>query len=140
MRILAIPVTLFLSLAASGPLTAQADHVGHGFGEVLRIKAMVQQDSLYRNAPRDTTLLLLIERDDTGRMRVVGTDDPDIPDDGHFRNVSCGRVCEGFIKLAKVVGTDILGGIAGFFGSGGSLVGTLAGAASASTGFMLADM
>ncbi len=73
MRVMAIPVTLLLSLAASGSLTAQADHVGHGFGEVLRIKAMVQQDSLYRAAPRDTTLLLLIERDDTGRLRVVGT-------------------------------------------------------------------
>ncbi len=73
MRVMAMSVTLLLSLAASGTLAAQADHVGHGFGEVLRIKAMVQQDSLYRAAPRDTTLLLLIERDDTGRLRVVGT-------------------------------------------------------------------
>ncbi len=73
MRVLAIPVTLLLSLAASGTLAAQADHVGHGFGEVLRIQAMVHQDSLFRAAPRDTTLLLLIERDDTGRLRVIGT-------------------------------------------------------------------
>lgn len=73
MRVMTIPVTLLLSLAVSGPLTAQDDHVGDGFGEVLRIKAMVQQDSLFRAAPRDTTLLLLIERDDTGRLRVIGT-------------------------------------------------------------------
>lgn len=73
MRAMAIPVTLLLSLAASSSLAAQEDHVGHGFGEVLRIKAMVQRDSLYRAAPPDTTLLLLIERDDAGRLRVIGT-------------------------------------------------------------------
>ncbi len=86
---MAIPVTLLFSLAASGTLVAQDDHVGHGFGEVLRIKAMVQQDSLYRAAPRDTTLLLLIERDDTGRLRVIGTaaDRPSL----HLRGKATGR-------------------------------------------------
>lgn len=89
MRVLTNPVTLLLSLAVSGPLAAQADHVGYGFGEVLRIKAMVQQDSLYRSAPRDTTLLLLIERDDTGRLRVIGTasDRPAL----HVRGKATGR-------------------------------------------------
>lgn len=64
------------------------------------------------------------------------------PVEGGFRagyNFTCGIICKGLIKLAKVVGTDVMGGIGGFLTGGGTPEAALLGAALASTALMLSE-